>query len=68
LAKNPSFWTTRVEVVREYTRIAGVTMLVRVQSNVKTRLFGTGRFLMAYTYRYVNGQQVENSSVNTARR
>jgi hypothetical protein len=68
LAKNPSFWTTRVEVAREYARIAGITMLVRVQSTVKTRLFGTGRFLMTYRYRHVNGQQVEDAPESTARR
>jgi hypothetical protein len=67
LAKRPSFWTTHVEVAREYARIAGITMLVRVQSKVKTRLFGSGGFLMTYTYQRVNGRQVDTQS-HTARR
>jgi hypothetical protein len=65
LAKNPSFWTTRVDVIREYARIAGITMLVRVESKVKTRLFGTGGFLMTYNYRRVNEQFIDPDTETT---
>lgn len=68
LAKRPSFWTTHVEVAREYERIAGITMLVRVESKVTTRLFGSGGFLMTYTYQRVNGRQVDIQSHSAARR
>jgi hypothetical protein len=54
-------------VTREYARIAGITMLVRVQSIITTRLFGTGRFLMTYKYQYVNGRHVENEPESAAR-
>ncbi|MBI4265827.1 MAG: hypothetical protein HY657_15740 [Acidobacteria bacterium] len=59
LAKSPSFWTTQVDVAREYARVGGVTVLVRVQSRITTRLFGTGRFSMTYRYQTVNGRPVE---------
>ena len=64
LAKNPSLWTTRVDVTREYARIAGVTLLVRVESKVRTRLFGTGRFLMTYHYDRVNDLAVNLAAKN----
>lgn len=66
LARNPSFWTTQVEVAREYARIGGIAMLVRVlHSRIKTRLFGTGQFLMTYRYQSVNGQRIEDELENT---
>lgn len=68
LAKRPSFWTTHVEVAREYERIAGITMLVRLESKITTRLFGSGGFLMTYTYQRVNGRQVDIQSHSAARR
>jgi hypothetical protein len=67
LSKRPSFWTTHVEVAREYERIAGITMLVRIESKVKTRLFGSGGFLMTYTHHRVNGGQVDIQSHSAAR-
>jgi hypothetical protein len=67
LAKTPSFWTTRVDVTREYRRIGGLTLLARVRSTAKTRLFGTGHFLMTYEYTHVNGHRVEAGLAEIAR-
>jgi hypothetical protein len=68
LAKRPSFWTTQVDVTREYSRVAGITLLARVESAAKTRLFGTGRFVMTYRYRHVNGQPVTGEFADIASR
>jgi hypothetical protein len=46
LAKNPSFWTTRVDVVRRYATINGYTMLVEFESTAQIRMFGPSRFRM----------------------
>jgi len=51
LAKNPSFWVTRVNVVRSYRRINGVLMPVSLDTTAQLRLLGSSALRM--TYRYV---------------
>jgi hypothetical protein len=58
LAKNPSFWVTRVNVVRSYRRINGVPMPVSLETTAKLRLLGSSALRM--TYRYV---QVDERTV-----
>jgi hypothetical protein len=57
-AKNPSFWTTRVEFVREYARLNGVRVPVRVESTASIRLAGTSTLSMVYEYESINGRPV----------
>ncbi|MBI2834734.1 MAG: hypothetical protein HYX76_09955 [Acidobacteria bacterium] len=61
LAKNPSFWTTRVQVSREYSRIAGVRVPVRVESRAWVRIVGVSTFVMTYEYTEINGRKVAAS-------
>jgi len=56
--KTPSFWTTRVDVVRHYTRIAGVRVPIRLETTAHLRLAGVSTMLMTYDYEIVNGQVV----------
>lgn len=58
LARSPSFWTTRVEVAREYALIAGVRMPVLVTAVAHVRLAGRSTFSMRYDYEMVNGALV----------
>jgi hypothetical protein len=58
LARSPSFWTSRVEVVREYQRVAGVRVPVRVESTAQVKIAGASRFVMTYDYQRINGQIV----------
>jgi hypothetical protein len=58
LAKNPSFWTKHVEIVREYRRIGGVRVPVRLESNAVVKIAGASRFLMTYDYQRINGRTV----------
>jgi hypothetical protein len=58
LAKNPSFWVTRANVVRSYRRINGVPMPVSLETTAKLRLLGSSALRM--TYRYV---QVDERTV-----
>ena len=58
LAKNPSFWTTLVNVVRRYARIGGVRVPVATDSTAKIRFAGTSQLEVRYEYESVNGQPV----------
>jgi hypothetical protein len=56
LAKNPSFWTRSVDVVRRYERRAGRMVVVEVRSLADVKLLGLWEFVMQYEYDSVNGQ------------
>jgi hypothetical protein len=58
LAKNPSFWTSLVNVVRRYARIGGVRVPVATDSTAKIRFAGTSQLEVRYEYESVNGQTV----------
>ncbi len=58
LAKNPSFWVTRVNVVRQYRRINGVLMPVSLDTTAQLRLFGSSALRMTYTYSRVDDRAV----------
>jgi hypothetical protein len=58
LAKNPSFWTSRVEVSRRYGRIAGVRVPLHVESTASVKIVGTSEFSMTYEYASINGSAV----------
>ena len=55
MSKNPSFWTTRVNLVRRYDRIGGVRVPVRLDSTAQIRLAGTSSLSMIYDYEMING-------------
>ena len=61
LAKNPSFWTKRVDVVKQYGRIGGCRVPVRVDSTAQMRLAGTSTLTMTYDYEMINGVTVAPS-------
>jgi hypothetical protein len=58
LAKNPSFWVTRVNVVRSYRRINGVPMPVTLQTTAQLRLLGSSALRMTYRYAQVDERAV----------
>ena len=58
LAKNPSFWTKRVDVVRSYERINDVVMPVTLESKAQLRLFGGSTLRMTYRYSEIDGRPV----------
>jgi hypothetical protein len=63
LAKSPSFWTGRVEVVRTYDRIDGVRVPVRTESVAQVKMAGASSFAMSYEYEAINGRRVGSPSV-----
>jgi hypothetical protein len=58
LSKAPSFWTRRVEIVRQYQRIGGVRVPVAIESVAHVLIAGRSTFRMTYEYETINGQRV----------
>jgi hypothetical protein len=61
LSKNPSFWTSSVDVVRRYARIAGVRLPVEMVSRARLKIAGASSFRMTWEYESVNGVPVETA-------
>jgi hypothetical protein len=61
LAKSPSFWTRRVDVVKHYARVGGLRVPVRVESNAQVRFAGASTMTMTYDYEMINGVNVAAS-------
>jgi len=64
LAKNPSFWTSLVNIVRRYARIGGVRVPVATETVAKVKFVGTAQMDVVYDYRTVNGRPVGAVSAN----
>ena len=60
LAKAPSFWTRRVDIVRSYQRFVGVRLPVALESVATVLIAGRSTLQMNYEYETVNGQHVGN--------
>ena len=58
LAKNPSFWTSLVNIVRRYARIGGVRVPVATETTAKVKLVGTSQLQVFYDYETINGRRV----------
>jgi hypothetical protein len=58
LARTPSFWVSRVNVVRTYERINGVVMPVSLQTTAQLRLFGSSSLRMTYHYSQLDDRPV----------
>jgi hypothetical protein len=58
LSKTPSFWTRRVDVVRQYARIGGVHVPVSLESVASVLIAGKSTFKMTYEYESINGKTV----------
>ena len=58
LAKNPSFWTSLVNVIREFGRVNGVRVPVSIESIAKLKFAGVSRMSVRYEYESINGRPV----------
>ena len=58
LAKSPSFWTRRIDVVKQYARVGGLRVPIRVESTAQIRFAGTSTMTMTYAYEMINGFSV----------
>jgi hypothetical protein len=66
LSKNPSFWTKRVDLVRQYERIAGLRVPVRLDTTAQIRFAGTSTMSVTYEYEMVNGVDLPKPVVSEA--
>jgi hypothetical protein len=62
LAKNPSFWTSLVNVIREFERVDGVRVPVATESIAKLKFAGLSRMIVRYEYESINGRPVSLSA------
>jgi hypothetical protein len=62
LAKNPSFWTNIVNVVRHYARLGGVPVPVSLESTAEIKFAGTSQLEVSYEYESINGRPVNLSA------
>lgn len=58
VAKSPSFWTSRVEIVRRYGRVNGVRVPLFTASVADVKIAGRSEFDMTYEYERINGIDV----------
>src|ERR1051326_6737779 len=61
LSKNPSFWTSLVNIVRRYARVAGVRVPVATETTAKVKFVGNAQLDVFYDYETVNGRPVSLS-------
>lgn len=65
LAKNPSFWTSQVYVIRHYARLDGVRVPISTESIAKVKLAGKSRLNVRYEYESVNGRPVTTAAIRS---
>jgi hypothetical protein len=56
LSKNPSFWTSSVNIIRHYGRLDGVRVPISTESIAKIRFAGLSRLQVHYDYESINGR------------
>ena len=66
LAKNPSFWTSLVNIVRRYARIGGVRVPVATETTAKVKFVGTSQLQVVYDYQSINGRPVAVTEMHSA--
>ena len=58
LSKNPSFWTSLVNVIRHFAKLDGVRVPVSTESVAKVKFAGESRLDVFYQYESINGRPV----------
>lgn len=62
LARNPSFWTSLVNIIRHYARLDGVRVPIATESVAKVKLVGTARMDVRYEYESINDRPVSRAA------
>ena len=63
LAKNPSFWTSTVNIVREFAMIDGARVPIATATIAKLKFAGQAQMDVSYEYQSVNGRPVEGAAL-----
>jgi hypothetical protein len=64
LAKNPSFWTNTVNIVRDFALVDGVRVPIATATVAKLKFAGQAHLDVQYSYETVNGRQVDAASAH----
>jgi hypothetical protein len=62
LAKNPSFWTSMVNIIRHFASVDGVRVPVATESIAKIRFAGKSRLDVTYEYESINNRPVSTAA------
>ncbi len=62
VAKNPSFWTSEVNITRHYARMDGVRVPIATESLAKVKFVGRSRLNVRYEYETINGRSVKTAA------
>jgi hypothetical protein len=62
MAKNPSFWTSVVDIIRHFARLDGVRVPIATESVAKVKLVGVSRMEVLYEYESINGRPVSHAA------
>ena len=65
LSKNPSFWTSLVNVIRHYARVDGVRVPIATESTAKVKFAGIAYLDVHYEYETINGRPVSVAARRT---
>ena len=65
LSKNPSFWTSLVNVIRHYARLDGVRVPIATETTAKVKLAGVSYLDVHYEYETINGRPVSLAARHT---
>lgn len=65
LSKNPSFWTSLVNVIRHYARVDGVRVPIATESTAKVKFAGLSQLDVHYEYETINGRPVSTAAQRT---
>jgi hypothetical protein len=68
LSKNPSFWTSLVNIIRHYARLDGVRVPIATESVAKVKFAGISHLEVRYEYETINGQPVSVAARRAASR
>jgi hypothetical protein len=65
LSKNPSFWTSLVDIIRHYARLDGVRVPIATESTAKVRFAGVSQLDVHYEYESINGRPVSTAALRS---
>ena len=65
LSKNPSFWTSLVNVIRQYARLDGVRVPISTESTAKVKFAGLSQLDVQDHYETINGRPVSLAARRT---
>jgi hypothetical protein len=65
LSKNPSFWTSLVNVIRHYARLDGVRVPIATESTAKVKFAGLSHLDVHYEYETINNRPVSLAARRT---